>query len=155
MPEPFFPDSAAVSEGAETDQHWMRHALRLARQAAAAGEVPVGGIVQVKPGRSWTTGASGMVPMVAATRNQRPSAVWPRSVYRPDSGAVLFDVYRPKPLRAGEEAAVGALAQGEKSLAVRLTLGSDVATLTEAEIEAAVQAVVEQLAARTGAKLRA
>ena len=68
---------------------------------------------------------------------------------------VLFDVYRPKPLRAGEEAAVGALAQGEKSLAVRLTLGSDVATLTEAEIEAAVQAVVEQLAARTGAKLRA
>ena len=70
-------------------------------------------------------------------------------------GAVLFDVYRPKPLRAGEEAAVGALAQGEKSLAVRLTLGSDVATLTEAEIEAAVQAVVEQLAARTGAKLRA
>ena len=38
---------------------------------------------------------------------------------------------------------------------MRLTLGSDVATLTEAEIEAAVQAVVEQLAARTGAKLRA
>ena len=70
-------------------------------------------------------------------------------------GAVLFDVYRPKPLRAGEEAAAGALAQGEKSLAVRLTLGSDVATLTETEIEAAVQAVVEQLAARTGAKLRA
>lgn len=50
MPEPFFPDSAAVSEGAETDQHWMRHALRLARQAAAAGEVPVGAVV-VKGGQ--------------------------------------------------------------------------------------------------------
>ena len=50
MPEPFFPDPAAVSEGAETDQHWMRHALRLARQAAAAGEVPVGAVV-VKGGQ--------------------------------------------------------------------------------------------------------
>ncbi len=63
-------------------------------------------------------------------------------------GAVLFDVYRPK---AG---AAGGLAEGEKSLAVRLTLGSDAASLTEAEIEAAVQAVVEQLTARTGARLR-
>ncbi len=62
--------------------------------------------------------------------------------------AVLFDVYRPK---AG---AAGGLAVGEKSLAVRLTLGSDAASLTEAEIEAAVQAVVAQLSARTGARLR-
>jgi phenylalanyl-tRNA synthetase beta chain len=69
-------------------------------------------------------------------------------------GAVLFDVYRPKPLRAGEAAPAGGLAPGEKSLAVRLTLGSDAATLAEAEIETAVQAVVEQLATRTGAKLR-
>ena len=68
--------------------------------------------------------------------------------------AVLFDVYRPKALRAGEVAPSGGLAQGEKSLAVRLTLGSDEATLTEAEIEAAVQAVVGQLAQRAGAKLR-
>jgi phenylalanyl-tRNA synthetase beta chain len=64
-------------------------------------------------------------------------------------GAVLFDVYRPK---AG--AASGGLAEGEKSLAVRLTLGSDAASLTEAEIEAAVQAVVAQLSVRTGARLR-
>jgi phenylalanyl-tRNA synthetase beta chain len=69
--------------------------------------------------------------------------------------AVLFDVYRPKPARPGEEApAGGAVAAGEKSLAVRLTLGSDEASLTEAEIEAAVQAVVGQLMARTGARLR-
>ncbi|KAB2896983.1 MAG: phenylalanine--tRNA ligase subunit beta, partial [Burkholderiaceae bacterium] len=69
-------------------------------------------------------------------------------------GAVLFDVYRPKALRAGETAPVGGLAAGEKSLAVRLTLGSDTATLTESEIESAVQAVVAQLTARTGARLR-
>ena len=43
----------------------------------------------------------------------------------------------------------------QKSLAVRLTLASDTASLTEAEIDAAVQAVVTQLVERTGAKLRA
>jgi phenylalanyl-tRNA synthetase beta chain len=68
--------------------------------------------------------------------------------------AVLFDVYRPKALRAGEAAPAGGLAAGEKSLAVRLTLGRDEATLTEAEIEAAVQAMVAQLGQRTGARLR-
>ncbi|MFN9476007.1 phenylalanine--tRNA ligase subunit beta [Acidovorax sp.] len=68
--------------------------------------------------------------------------------------AVLFDVYRPKPLKAGEEAPAGGLAPGEKSLAVRLTLGSDEATLTEAEIESAVQAAVTQLTQRVGARLR-
>ncbi len=69
--------------------------------------------------------------------------------------AVLFDVYRPKAVRPGEEhAAGGAVAAGEKSLAVRLTLGRDEASLTEAEIEAAVQAVVTQLVARTGGRLR-
>ena len=62
--------------------------------------------------------------------------------------ATLFDVYRPK---AG---AAGGLAEGEKSLAVRLTLASDAASLTEAEIESAVQSVVQQLAERTGARLR-
>jgi phenylalanyl-tRNA synthetase beta chain len=68
--------------------------------------------------------------------------------------AVLFDVYRPKPLRTGEEASAGGLALGEKSLAVRLTLAREEATLTEAEIEAAVQAIVAQLVQRTGARLR-
>ena len=68
--------------------------------------------------------------------------------------AVLFDVFRSKPLRAGETSAAGALAPNEKSLAVRLLLGSDTASLTEAEIESAMKAVVEQLVARTGARLR-
>ncbi|MGH8784850.1 MAG: phenylalanine--tRNA ligase subunit beta [Cupriavidus necator] len=70
--------------------------------------------------------------------------------------ATLFDVYRPKPAKGAEHlAAAGGLAEGEKSLAVRLTLNSDEATLTEEQIEAAVQAVVEQLARQVGARLRA
>ena len=68
--------------------------------------------------------------------------------------AVLFDVFRAKPLRAGEVPAAGALAPNEKSLAVRLLLGSDTASLTEAEIEAAMAAVIEQLVARCAARLR-
>ena len=68
--------------------------------------------------------------------------------------AVLFDVFRPKPLRDGEVPSAGALAAGEKSLAVRLTLGSDVASLTEAEIDGAVQAALQELSRRTGARLR-
>jgi phenylalanyl-tRNA synthetase beta chain len=63
-------------------------------------------------------------------------------------GAVLFDVYRPKDSGAGME-------QGEKSLAVRLTLGSLDATLTEEQIEAAVAAVLAQLQRDVGGRLRA
>ena len=67
--------------------------------------------------------------------------------------AVLFDVYRPKPAKH-EGAAEGAnsLAAGEKSLAVRLTLGGD-ANLTDAEIDAAMQAVLARLVEQVGARL--
>jgi phenylalanyl-tRNA synthetase beta chain len=44
---------------------------------------------------------------------------------------------------------------GEKSLAVRLTLGSPDATLTDAQIDTAMNAVVEHLASTLGARLRA
>jgi phenylalanyl-tRNA synthetase beta chain len=67
--------------------------------------------------------------------------------------AVLFDVYRPKPQK-GEVAVSAGLAAGEKSLAVRLNLNSADASLTEAQIEAAVQAVVAQLVNHLGARLR-
>ncbi|MFM9880025.1 MAG: phenylalanine--tRNA ligase subunit beta [Burkholderiaceae bacterium] len=62
--------------------------------------------------------------------------------------ASLFDVYRPQQGTAG-------LSEGEKSLAVRLCLHSDEATLTEAQIDAAVAAVVEQLQTQLAARLRA
>jgi phenylalanyl-tRNA synthetase beta chain len=64
-------------------------------------------------------------------------------------GAVLFDIYRPK-----AEAVGGGLAAGEKSLAVRLTLGSADATLTDAQIESAMSAVVAHLSDQLGARLR-
>jgi len=62
--------------------------------------------------------------------------------------AVLFDVYRPK-------ADSAAIAMDEKSLAVRLTLNSDEATLNEVQIEGVVQAVLAELAAQVSARLRA
>ena len=62
--------------------------------------------------------------------------------------AVLFDVYRPK-------AESAAMAMDEKSLAVRLTLNSDEATLNEAQIEGVVQAVLAELASQVAARLRA
>jgi phenylalanyl-tRNA synthetase beta chain len=62
--------------------------------------------------------------------------------------AILFDVYRPQ--QAG-----ASMQLGEKSLAVRLVLSSDEATLTEEQIDAAVQAVLARLQIDLGARLRA
>lgn len=61
--------------------------------------------------------------------------------------ALLFDVYRPT-AKAGEST------PREKSLAVRLTLNSDEATLTELQIESVVDAVVQQLGQDLHARLR-
>ncbi|MES3002647.1 MAG: phenylalanine--tRNA ligase subunit beta [Pseudomonadota bacterium] len=61
--------------------------------------------------------------------------------------AMLFDVYKPKQASAG-------LALHEKSLAVRLTLASSEATLTDEQIDAAVKAVMDSIAARVGGRLR-
>jgi phenylalanyl-tRNA synthetase beta chain len=81
------------------------------------------------------------------------AAIWSA----PTSGllrdATLFDVYRPKP--AAEGCTVVSTHPAEKSLAVRLTLNSDDATLTEQHIESAVQAVVAQLSVSIGARQRA
>lgn len=66
--------------------------------------------------------------------------------------AVLFDVYRP---RKGPEGSVGGgLAADEKSLAVRLTLSRDDATLSDDEIESVVSLVVDSLARQVGGRLR-
>jgi len=66
--------------------------------------------------------------------------------------AVLFDVYRPKKTPDGSVS--GGLAADEKSLAVRLTLCRDDATLTDDEIEACVQATLKALEQRVAARLR-
>ncbi|MFM7025956.1 MAG: phenylalanine--tRNA ligase subunit beta [Limnohabitans sp.] len=64
--------------------------------------------------------------------------------------AVLFDIYRPK-----AEAVGAALAPGEKSLAVRLMLGSAEGTLNDAQIDTAMQAILARLSSQFGARLRA
>jgi phenylalanyl-tRNA synthetase beta chain len=61
--------------------------------------------------------------------------------------ALLFDLYKPKQAAAG-------LAANEKSLAVRLTLGSADATLTDEQIEAAVHAIVAAVTGRVDGRLR-
>jgi phenylalanyl-tRNA synthetase beta chain len=71
-----------------------------------------------------------------------PASPWLRD-------ALLFDVYRPK-----KQADGGALAADEKSLAVRLVLSRDDATLTEEQIEATVRAVLYALQQRVAARLR-
>lgn len=68
--------------------------------------------------------------------------------------AVLFDVFRPKKLKQGEEAVAGSLAQDEKSLAVRLTLGRDDAALSDVEIDAAMQGAIAALQEQVMARLR-
>jgi phenylalanyl-tRNA synthetase beta chain len=58
--------------------------------------------------------------------------------------AVLFDLYRGRPLEPGE-----------RSLAYRLRFAADDRTLAEAEVEAAVAAVTAALTDRLGARIRA
>ena len=82
------------------------------------------------------------------THKSLMDCVWSAPVEGLLQDAVLFDVYRPQ--KAG-----GAVNLGEKSLAVRLVLQStDDNTLTESQIDNAVQAVVKQLANQLNAKLR-
>lgn len=69
--------------------------------------------------------------------------------------SVLFDVYRPQVGKNGELLAGGGLQLGEKSLAIRLTLANPQGTLTDAEIDAAIQQVVARLAQQHQARLRA
>jgi phenylalanyl-tRNA synthetase beta chain len=61
--------------------------------------------------------------------------------------ATLFDIYRPK--NTGSD-----IAADEKSMAVRLTFNSQDATLNDEVIDAAVAAVLSQLTAQVGARLR-
>ena len=72
-----------------------------------------------------------------------PASPWLRD-------AVLFDVYRSKKGADG----TGALAADEKSLAVRLVLSRDDATLTDEQIEATVSDVLSALQQRVAARLR-
>jgi phenylalanyl-tRNA synthetase beta chain len=65
--------------------------------------------------------------------------------------ATLFDVYRPKASKDSEQLSGANL---DKSLAVRLKLNSDETTLTEEQIEAAVQSILDALVRDVGARQR-
>jgi phenylalanyl-tRNA synthetase beta chain len=65
--------------------------------------------------------------------------------------ATLFDVYRPKPSKEPSDLPEKIT---DKSLAVRLKLNNDEASLTEDQIEAIVQSVLEALIRDVGARQR-
>ena len=64
----------------------------------------------------------------------------------------LFDIYRPKP---ASDAIGSPMSSVEKSMALRLTLNNDDATLTEEQIDTTVQAVLSSLAEKLNARQRA
>ena len=78
------------------------------------------------------------------------AAIWAAPTAGLLRDAQLFDVYRPK-LVKDAETLEGA---SDRSLAVRFTLNSDEATLSEEQIETAVKAIVDQLTASLGARQR-
>ena len=75
-----------------------------------------------------------------------PGNPWLRDV-------LLFDVYRPKK-QAGGQGGAGTLAEDEKSLALRLVLNRDDATLTEEDIEATVKGALASVEQRLAGRLR-
>ena len=87
----------------------------------------------------------------SASHDALLGAIWAA----PTSGllrdAALFDIYRPK---ASQDVAASP-GTSEKSMAVRLTLNSEEATLTDEQIEVAVQAILTSLKESLGARQRA
>jgi len=92
-----------------------------------------------------------MVPEVV-THDALLKAVWAAPTLGLLRDVALFDIYRPK---AAKEVAGVASAGPEKSMAVRLALNSEVATLTDDQIEGAVKAVLNSLQDSLGARQRA
>ena len=84
------------------------------------------------------------------THDALMQAIWAAPCGAVLRDAVLFDIYRPKVA----DASGGQTVPTEKSMAVRLTLNSDEATLSEQQIEATVAAVVANLVEKVGARQR-
>jgi phenylalanyl-tRNA synthetase beta chain len=78
------------------------------------------------------------------------AAIWASPTAGLLRDAHLFDVYRPKVAKD----VVPSENVTDRSLAVRLTLNSDEATLSEEQIEGVVKAVVDQLTGSVGARQR-
>lgn len=120
--------------------------FELSLDAVTAREVPVAqGVAKQQPVERDIA----VIVSESVTHTQLMQAIHAAPTDGLLQSAVLFDIYRPKADGQG-----GTLAVGDKSLAVRLTLGSQEATLTEARIEEAVQAVVRHLSQQLSARLR-
>ncbi len=120
--------------------------FELALDAVTARVVPVAqGVAKQQPVERDIA----VIVAEAVTHGQLMQAIHAAPTEGLLQSAVLFDIYRPK-----ADAPAGALAVGEKSLAVRLTLGLGDAPLTDAQIDAAMNAVVSHLGQQLGARLR-
>ena len=88
----------------------------------------------------------------AVTHGAIMHAVWSAPTAGMLRDAVLFDIYRPKVAKDADDSTPQTT---DKSMAVRLTFNSLESTLTEAQIEGAVQAVINALGDAVGARQRA
>jgi len=87
----------------------------------------------------------------SVTHDALMQAIWAAPCGGVLQDAVLFDIYRPKPATAATEQS----ALPEKSMAIRLTLNAQEATLSEQQIDATVAAVLTTLSEKLGARQRA
>jgi phenylalanyl-tRNA synthetase beta chain len=83
----------------------------------------------------------------SVTHNQLMQAVFAAPTQGLLRDAVLFDIYQP-------DQAVTNLSANEKSLAIRLTLGSEESTLTDERIQTVVDSVLSSLTLALQARLR-
>jgi phenylalanyl-tRNA synthetase beta chain len=121
--------------------------FELALDAVIAREVPVAeGVAKHQPVERDIA----VIVAESVTHGQLMQAIHAAPTDGLLQSAVLFDIYRPK-----ADATGGSLAVGEKSLAVRLTLGTVDATLTDAQIDATMNAVLAHLGSQVSARLRA
>jgi len=86
----------------------------------------------------------------AVTHDALMQAVWAAPCGSVLRDAVLFDIYRPKTPATATQQSV----PPEKSMAIRLTLNAQDATLSEQQIEMAVAAVISTLSEKLGARQR-
>jgi phenylalanyl-tRNA synthetase beta chain len=126
-------------------------ALDLRAERIVVGEFAIAGLAGGRPA-AYRVGAPSRQPTVerdlaVIVPDARPAADVEAAIRRHGGpllrGVTLFDIYRGRPL-----------AEGDKSLAYRLLLRDDERTLTEAELDAVVAAVVAGVSADVGARFR-
>lgn len=86
------------------------------------------------------------------THDELMQAVWAAPVKEVLRNAVLFDIYRPKTMDINSESPG---LQPRKSMAIRLTLQAEDATLSEQQIETTVATILASLTEKIGARQRA